>query len=67
MYAGGLLATLLILGLLLLILALAVLISEPRNAAAPRTREHPADVTRRLRTQTVRTRRSDGRGDGTKG
>lgn len=49
MYAGGLLATLLILGLLLLVTTLAVVISEPRDARTPHTREDPADITRRLR------------------
>ncbi|MEZ0112458.1 hypothetical protein ABH920_006480 [Catenulispora sp. EB89] len=62
MYAGGLLATLLILGLILLVTTLAVVISEPRNVGAPNTREDPADVTRRLRGQGTRGGRRAGRG-----
>ncbi|MEY9857904.1 hypothetical protein ABH935_003517 [Catenulispora sp. GAS73] len=46
MYAGGLLATLLILGMIFLVTALAVVISEPRHVGAPRTREDPSDITR---------------------
>jgi len=62
MYTGGLLATLLILGLLLLVTVLAVVISEPRDVGAPRTREDPSDVTRRLRSQGARGRRHAGDG-----
>ena len=51
MYAGGLLVALLILGLVLVVVALAAIVSEPRNVDEPRTREHPSDVTRRLRRQ----------------
>ncbi|MEY9895520.1 hypothetical protein ABIA35_006421 [Catenulispora sp. MAP12-49] len=54
MYAGGLLATVLILGLILLVTMLAVVISEPREVRAPHTRENPADMTRRLRGQKTR-------------
>lgn len=50
MYTGGLIATLLLLGILLVVTLLAVVISEPRDVS-PRTRENPADITRRLRTQ----------------
>lgn len=65
MYAGGLLATLLILGLLLLIISLVVLISEPRHVGGPSAREHPADITRRLRRQAGRERA--GRGGNARG
>jgi len=58
MYAGGLLATLLILGLVLLVISLAVIISEPRNTEAPRALEHPAEVTRRLRAERAQDARS---------
>lgn len=54
MYAGGLLATLLILGLLLLMMTLVVVISEPRGIRTPHTRENPGDITRRLRSQKAR-------------
>jgi hypothetical protein len=67
MYAGGLLATLLILGLILLVTTLAVVISEPRDVGAPRTREDPSDITRRLRAQKMRGGRRVGSGGGAKG
>jgi hypothetical protein len=57
MYAGGLLATLLILGMFLLVISLAMIISEPRDAQAPQARQEPGDITRRLRSQAMRGRR----------
>jgi hypothetical protein len=60
MYAGGLLALLLMLGLVLLVIALAMFISEPREIKAPSAREHPSEVTRRLRSQESRERRGTG-------
>ena len=65
MYAGGLLALLLMLGLVLLVTVLAMVISEPRGLDAPSAREHPSDITRRLRAQGPRGRRGSG-GDGVK-
>jgi hypothetical protein len=68
MYTGGLLATLLILGLILLVTMLAVVISEPRNIGAPRTREDPSSITRRLRSQKTHGSRRGGSGsDNAKG
>lgn len=66
MNTGGLLATLLMLGLVLLVISLAVLVSEPRNLDAPRTREDPSDITRRLNPQGARGRgrAASGRGGG---
>lgn len=67
MYAGGLLTTLLILGMVLLVLWLCTVISAPRNVEAPNARENPADITRRLRTQGTRSRKRAGSGsDGAK-
>lgn len=60
MYAGGLLALLLMLGLVLLVISLAMVISEPREMKAPSAREHPSDITRRLRPQGSRDRRGSG-------
>jgi len=60
MYAGGLLALLLMLGLVLLVISLAMFISEPREMKAPSAREHPSDITRRLRAQASRDRRESG-------
>jgi hypothetical protein len=60
MYAGGLLALLLMLGLVLLVIALAMFISEPRELKAPSAREHPSEITRRLRAQGSGDRRGSG-------
>jgi hypothetical protein len=49
MNSGGLFAVLLLLGIVLLVTVLAVMVSEPRDVGAPRTREDPAAITRRLR------------------
>ena len=57
MYTGGLLTTALILGIVLIVVLLAMVISEPRNVEAPRTREDPSDITRRLRPQGTRSRK----------
>lgn len=67
MYAGGFLATLLLLGMVLLVVLMAAIISEPRDAKAPRTREEPGDITRRLRPQAARGSRRVKSGGGAKG
>lgn len=67
MYAGGLLTTLLILGLVLLVTSLAMVIAEPRGMKAPPNRENPGDITRRLRSQGPRGRVGRGSGDRSKG
>lgn len=59
MYTGGLLATLLLLGIVLVVTLLAVVISEPRNVS-PGTRENPSDITRRLRPQAASGRKRAG-------
>jgi hypothetical protein len=64
MYTGGLLATLLLLGIVLVVILLAVVISEPRDVS-PSTRENPSDITRRLRSQTAPGRKPAG-SDGAK-
>ncbi|ACU71486.1 hypothetical protein Caci_2568 [Catenulispora acidiphila DSM 44928] len=68
MYAGGLLAALLILGLVLVVTSLAMVISEPRAIKEPRTRENPSDITRRLRAQGTQRgrRRTDSTSDDAK-
>ena len=67
MYAGGLLATLLILGIILFVTLLVAVISEPRDVKAPRTREDPSDITRRLRSQGTRGRGRVGGSHGARG
>ena len=67
MYAGGLLATLLILGMFLLVISLAMVISEPRDVEAPEARRDSADITHRLRSQGERGRRDGKRSQSAKG
>lgn len=66
MYAGGLLALLLLLGIVLVVTLLAVVISEPRDAA-PGTRENPSDITRRLSAQGARGGKRGGKGGSASG